>query len=107
MPSGRGYSGTGRTAYLPDSKEGIEILTLLAEAFRRRLTFKVGTSLTTGASNTVVWQGIHHKTSPSGGTSCFGYPDETYFARVKGELGDRGVTISGITKLEDPNKGSI
>lgn len=59
---------------------------MLAEAFRRRLTFKVGTSITTGAQNTVVWQGIHHKTSPNGGTSHFGYPDPTYFERVTSEL---------------------
>ena len=83
------------------------MLTLLAEAFRRRLTFKVGTSLTSGATNCVVWQGIHHKTSPSGGTSSFGYPDETYFARVTGELADRGLKIEDMTSLADPNKGVI
>jgi deltex-like protein len=49
------FHGTSRTAYLPETKEGIEVLTLLAEAFRRRLTFKVGTSITTGQSNVVVW----------------------------------------------------
>ena len=42
------YSGTHRTAYLPDTKEGREVLSLLIEAFRRKLTFKVGTSITTG-----------------------------------------------------------
>ena len=55
------------------------MLSLLAEAFRRKLTFKVGTSITTGQPNCVVWQGIHHKTSPVGGATSFGYPDETYF----------------------------
>ena len=73
------YHGTNRRAYLPGNKEGIEILSLLAEAFRRRLTFKVGTSITTGQSNSVVWQGIHHKTALGGGPTMFGYPDETYF----------------------------
>ena len=73
------YSGTSRTAYLPNNREGVEVLSLLAEAFRRRLTFKVGTSITTGQANCVVWQGIHHKTSPVGGPTSFGYPDETYF----------------------------
>jgi hypothetical protein len=48
MPSGvhKGvrYSGTKRVAYLPGNEQGIDILTMLAEAFRRRLTFKVGQS---------------------------------------------------------------
>lgn len=66
---------------------------MLVEAFKRRLTFMVGTSVTTGATNQVVWSGIHHKTSPTGGTSNFGYPDPTYFRRVTEELESRGVTI--------------
>ena len=76
--------------------EGIECLGLLVVAFERKLPFLVGTSITTGRSNTVVWSGIHHKTNTSGGTSHFGWPDETYFARVKGELSDRGVTSADI-----------
>ena len=42
------YSGTGRVAYLPDIDEGREVLALLIKAFERRLTFVVGTSVTTG-----------------------------------------------------------
>ncbi len=80
------YSGANRTAFLPNNKDGQEILTLLAECFRRKLTFIVGTSVTTGQQNCVVWGGIHHKTSPSGGFSAYGYPDETYFERVKDEM---------------------
>ena len=38
-----------------------------------------------------VWAGIHHKTSPYGGAAGHGYPDETYLARVGGELDDAGV----------------
>ena len=45
---GTAYSGTSRTAYLPMSPEGIEVFHMMVEAFRRRLTFIVGTSLTTG-----------------------------------------------------------
>ena len=107
MPS-KGYRGTSRQAYLPDTKEGIEVLSLLAECFRRRFTFIVGTSVTTGATNTVVWAGIHHKTSPSGGTSSFGYPDPTYFERVKSEMAQRGVTLKEIgDKRENPARGRI
>ena len=98
LPDGTRYSGTSRTSFLPGTPEGIECLGLLILSFQRKLTFLVGTSITTGRTNCVVWAGIHHKTSPSGGTSSFGWPDETYFARVKGELGDRGVTPAEIAK---------
>ncbi len=69
------------------------MLALLVKAFERKLTFIVGTSVTTGATDTVVWSGIHHKTNTHGGSSCFGYPDPTYFNRVTLELADRGVIL--------------
>lgn len=53
----------------------------------------MGTSVTTGATNTVVWSGIHHKTNTHGGSSHFGYPDPTYLNRVTLEMADRGVTL--------------
>ena len=65
-------------------------------AFQRKLTFLVGTSVTTGRKNTVVWSGIHHKTNTHGGVSHFGWPDETYFDRVKSELSDRGITVADV-----------
>lgn len=58
---GQSYTGTYRTAYLPDNKEGNEVLRLLQIAWERRLTFTIGTSVTSGATNAVVWNGIHHK----------------------------------------------
>ncbi len=79
-----------RVAYLPDNDEGREILELLKIAWDRRISFTIGTSITTGAENTVVWN-IHHKTNPSGGTAFFGYPDPTYFQRVKWELDAYGI----------------
>ena len=84
------------------------MLTLLAEAFRRKLTFKVGTSITTGQSNVVVWQGIHHKTSIYGGPTSFGYPDPTYFNRVMEELAARSLTedlIGAEFPMENPAQG--
>ncbi len=93
MPNGKHYSGTNRTAYLPDNEDGRRVLSLLVKAFERRHTFMVGTSVTTGATDTVVWSGIHHKTSTHGGSSSFGYPDESYLNRVTLELADRGVFI--------------
>ena len=96
FPNGQGYSGTRRTSYLPNNKEGREVLALLKVAFERKLTFTVGTSVTTGKKNTVVWNGIHHKTRLDGGPTCFGYPDKNYFNRVKEELAAKGVTQESI-----------
>ncbi len=112
IPSGKKegthYSGTSRTAFIPNCKEGQVLLTLLAEAFRRKLTFKAGTSITTGQSNVVVWQGIHHKTSMHGGPTSFGFPDPTYFSRVSEELAARSLTedLIGVEfAMENPAHG--
>jgi len=64
---GQRFYGTTRTAYLPDSPEGRKVSQLLKKAFDARLVFTIGTSHTTGASNTVVWNDIHHKTNKMGG----------------------------------------
>jgi len=88
---GERYTGTSRTAYLPDNTEGNAVLKLLQTAFDRKLTFTIGTSVTNGTSNTVVWNGIHHKTSTSGGPTNYGYPDDKYLSRVRQELKDVGV----------------
>ena len=61
----------------------------------------MGTSVTTGATNVVVWNGIHHKTNTQGGPSFFGYPDPTYFNRVKLELADRGVILENDKEVEE------
>jgi Deltex C-terminal domain len=54
---GKPYHGTARAAYLPDNAEGREVLALLQRAFDQKLTFTVGTSITTGISDCVVWNG--------------------------------------------------
>ncbi|TKS77556.1 putative E3 ubiquitin-protein ligase DTX3 [Collichthys lucidus] len=61
------YSGTSRTAYLPDCKEGQKVLKLLKKAFDRRLIFTIGRSVTTGLNNVITWNDIHHKTNIDGG----------------------------------------
>ena len=91
---GTKYSGTRRCAFVPASPEGIVVFKMLVEAFRRKLSFVVGTSLTTGQKNTVVWSGIHHKTSIWGG--AFGYPDPTYFGRVSEELKVRDIDAETV-----------
>ena len=66
---GQPYTGTRRTAYLPDNREGVKVLRLLRKAFEQKLTFTIGRSKTTGQDDCVIWNGIHHKTSPIGGPS--------------------------------------
>ena len=81
---GRRFKGTTRKAYLPYTTEGHEVamvkvvitafniyklltFQLLRTAFEAGLIFTVGTSHTTGQSDVVVWNDIHHKTSPASG----------------------------------------
>nr|XP_033795136.1 probable E3 ubiquitin-protein ligase DTX3 isoform X2 [Geotrypetes seraphini] len=85
------YPGTTRVAYLPDCPEGNKVLALFRKAFDQRLTFTIGTSMTTGRPNVITWNDIHHKTNCSGGPQLFGYPDPTYLARVQEELRAKGI----------------
>ncbi|XP_035682793.1 protein mono-ADP-ribosyltransferase PARP14-like [Branchiostoma floridae] len=85
---GRPYQGTDRLAYLPNNKEGRDVLELLKRAFDNRLVFTVGTSASTGRSDVVTWNDIHHKTSIDG---SYGYPDPDYLRRVKEELAAKGI----------------
>jgi deltex-like protein len=89
------YEGTRRKAFLPDNSQGNLLLAALTTAFERRLIFTIGQSVTSGKENQVTWNGIHHKTKPSGGTARYGWPDETYFDRVTEELRSKGVDVGG------------
>ena len=42
------YMGTQRQAFLPLNPEGISVFNMLITAFEQRVTFIIGTSLTTG-----------------------------------------------------------
>ncbi|XP_074001587.1 E3 ubiquitin-protein ligase DTX3L [Numenius arquata] len=88
---GKPYGSTNRTAYLPDNKEGQEILQLLKRAFDQKLIFTVGQSRTTGVGDVITWNDIHHKTCTFGGPTNFGYPDPHYLRRVRSELKARGI----------------
>jgi len=68
-----------------------QVLKLLRVAWERRLTFTIGSSVTTGASNTVVWNEIHHKTESMSNHSGHGYPDPNYLDNVLLELSSQGV----------------
>ncbi|XP_064022373.1 probable E3 ubiquitin-protein ligase DTX2 isoform X2 [Pogoniulus pusillus] len=84
--------GFPRYCYLPDNEKGRKVLELLRVAWKRRLIFTVGTSSTTGESNTVVWNEIHHKTEMDTNLSGHGYPDPNYLDNVLAELAAQGVT---------------
>jgi deltex-like protein len=86
---GESYHGDRRVAYLPDSPKGNRLLRRLVFAFRHGLTFRMGTSLTTGRKNHVTWASIHHKTSCRPGPH--GYPDPGYFLNCNDELDRLGV----------------
>ena len=103
---GTRYSGTSRAGYIPNSPEGVILFKMFVLAFERRLPFMVGTSLTTGQTNCVVWAGIHHKSSMHGGP--FGYPDATYFNRVLEELKVRNIDFESVAHMNNvsPNNGS-
>lgn len=57
----RQFTGNTFHAYLPNSPEGKEVLTLLTKAFHAKLIFTVG------KNNKVIWNGILHKTNLHGG----------------------------------------
>ena len=101
--NGRKYFGTNRICYLPNNKKGREILGMLKIAFDRKLTFVVGTCITTVQKNTGAWNGIHHKTSTRGGPTNYGYPDTTYFNRVTEELASKGINKNDFSDDEIEN----
>lgn len=69
-----------------------QVLELLKVAWKRRLIFTVGTSNTTGETDTVVWNEIHHKTEMDRNLTGHGYPDPNYLQNVLAELAAQGVT---------------
>uniref|UniRef100_A0A673G8H3 E3 ubiquitin-protein ligase n=1 Tax=Sinocyclocheilus rhinocerous TaxID=307959 RepID=A0A673G8H3_9TELE len=69
-----------------------QALRLLLVAWDRRLIFSVGTSSTTGESDTVIWNEIHHKTEFGSNLTAHGYPDYGYIDNVLEELKAQGIT---------------
>ena len=86
---GQRFSAATRVAYLPDSPQGNQLLDRLIFAFSHGLTFRVGSSLTSGKSNCITWASIHHKTQICGGVH--GFPDPLYFDNCNKELDNLGV----------------
>lgn len=86
-------TGFPRYGYLPNNEDGRKVLKLLIKAWERRLTFTIGTSVTTGAKGRVVWNEIHHKTEKVEQRG-HGYPDANYISNVLAELCSQGVVDS-------------
>ncbi|XP_051935390.1 E3 ubiquitin-protein ligase DTX4a [Hippocampus zosterae] len=84
--------GFPRHCYLPDSDKGRKVLRLLLVAWDRRLIFSVGTSSTTGESDTVIWNEVHHKTEFGSNLTGHGYPDLGHLDNVLEELKAQGIT---------------
>lgn len=95
---GKPYTARGfpRHCYLPDGSKGRLVLELLKLAWARRLIFTIGVSSTTGESDTVVWNEIHHKTEMNSNITGHGYPDPNYLDNVIAELSSQGVTEEGL-----------
>uniref|UniRef100_A0A8C3AHH2 E3 ubiquitin-protein ligase n=1 Tax=Cyclopterus lumpus TaxID=8103 RepID=A0A8C3AHH2_CYCLU len=84
--------GFPRHCYLPDSEKGRKVLRLLLIAWDRRLIFSVGTSSTTGESDTVIWNEVHHKTEFGSNLTGHGFPDPGHLDNVLEELRAQGIT---------------
>lgn len=95
---GMQYNSNGfpRVCFIPASHEGRKLLKLLQIAFNRRLIFTIGTSITSGTPNCVVWNNIHHKTERNSNSSGHGYPDPNYIKNATLELAVQGVSEKDI-----------
>ncbi|XP_057241416.1 E3 ubiquitin-protein ligase DTX1-like [Malurus melanocephalus] len=87
-----GVNGICRKTKKKQLKKSKEVLKLLIVAWDRRLIFTIGTSNTTGESDTVVWNEIHHKTEFGSNLTGHGYPDPNYLDNVLAELLAQGVS---------------
>ncbi|KAL3856849.1 hypothetical protein ACJMK2_011560 [Sinanodonta woodiana] len=85
-----------RIGFLPANERGKKILLMLIIAWKRRLTFTIGSSTTTGEPDTVTWNEIHHKTELGSNFSGHGYPDPKYLDNVTMELAIHGITEADI-----------
>ncbi|XP_078528016.1 E3 ubiquitin-protein ligase DTX4 [Lissotriton helveticus] len=91
---GKNFTSRGfpRHCYLPDNEKGRKVLKLLLVAWERRLIFAVGTSSTTGESDTIIWNEVHHKTEFGSNLTGHGFPDPRYLDNVLAELAAQGIT---------------
>lgn len=86
---------------LPAPSPPPQVLKLLLVAWDRRLIFAIGTSSTTGESDTVIWNEIHHKTEFGSNLTGHGYPDINYLDNVLAELAAQGITEESLAQEKD------
>ncbi|XP_054828763.1 E3 ubiquitin-protein ligase DTX4 [Eublepharis macularius] len=100
---GKNFTARGfpRHCYIPDNEKGRKVLKLLLVAWDRRLIFAIGTSSTTGESDTVIWNEIHHKTEFGSNLTGHGYPDPNYLDNVLTELIAQGITEESVLQEKD------
>lgn len=79
---GKPFAGFRTVAYLPDDREGNELLRLLKQAFDQGLTFTVATG--SNGSETVTWSDIPHCTG-------FTNPEPYFLMTVKQVLKSKGI----------------
>lgn len=87
---GTKYQGAQRTAYIPNTIEGYQLLQRLKYAWKHGLMFTIGTSLTNHMPHQTTWASIHHKTNlnynyPSQ-QIAHSFPDDSYFYNVNESL---------------------
>jgi deltex-like protein len=92
---GQRYDGTNRAAFLPDTPQGRQLCSRLVEAFQYGLTFRVGTSFTSGLTDQITWASIPHKTKLN--SSQHGFPDPLYFTNCNEALDNLHVKRNVIT----------
>eukprot|EP01084_Bolivina_argentea_P061967 113284_1 len=93
---GMRYPSRTEYIYLPRSAQGMECLGMIRMAWKRKLLYTVGRSVTLSLDNRIIWTSIHFKTAKHGGSTEHGWPDKTYFARVKDEFKFVGITEDDI-----------
>mmetsp|Transcript_16654 Transcript_16654/g.34159 ORF Transcript_16654/g.34159 Transcript_16654/m.34159 type:complete len:104 (+) Transcript_16654:282-593(+) len=81
---GTPFQSGDRTAYLPNTSEGKDLLKRLKHAFSRGLTVTVGTCIATGLPDSIVWTSIQYKTSQRCGLHS--YPNPCYISNCNSEL---------------------
>lgn len=89
--TGTPFDGRKLRGYLPANCVGTVLLELFKVAFRRRIMFGLGTSMSFGTFRPTF--NIHLKTNSRMGGE-HGYPDDCYFKRSLEELRSNGVTLA-------------
>lgn len=92
--TGKPHEGRRPKGYLPGNVQGVILLELFKVAFRRRVMFGLGESMTLGTYRPTF--NIHIKTSTQRGATGHGYPDDDYFQRSLEELRTNGITMADV-----------